>query len=137
MSEGNGVHTVHTDGVWVNEIGGRQVGGSFDHKDAAVSAGREEAIARGTEHHIHGLDGRVHEKNSHGGRVRLLHEDLAQGHVGTLGALEHGGAQFGVGEGCLVVDVGEGVGLGGAADGREALERGEVRDGVGWRCHGC
>ncbi|WP_431836561.1 DUF2188 domain-containing protein [Cellulomonas sp. Y8] len=72
MSEGNGVHTVHRDGVWVNEVGGQQVGGSFDHKDAAVSAGREEAIARGTEHHIHGLDGQVHEKNSYGNDPRSI-----------------------------------------------------------------
>ncbi len=66
VSEGNGVHTVHRDGAWFSEVGGQQVGGSFDHKDAAASAGREEAIARRTEHHIHGLDGQVHEKNSYG-----------------------------------------------------------------------
>lgn len=70
VSEGNGVHTVHRDGEWFNEVGGQQVGGSFDHKDAAVSAGREEAIARGAEHHIHGLDGQVHEKNSYGNAPR-------------------------------------------------------------------
>lgn len=72
MSEGNGVHTVHRNGVWLNEVGGRQVGGSFDHKDTAVSAGRDEAVARGTEHHVHGLDGRVHEKNSYGNDPRNI-----------------------------------------------------------------
>jgi hypothetical protein len=72
VSEGNGVHTVHRDGAWFNEVGGQQVGESLDHKDAAVSAGREEAIARGTEDHIHGLDGQVHEKNSYGGDPRNI-----------------------------------------------------------------
>ena len=72
VSEGNGVHTVHRDGAWFNEVGGQQVGGSYDTKDAAVSAGRDEAVARGTEHHIHGLDGRVHGKNSYGGDPRSI-----------------------------------------------------------------
>lgn len=66
MSEGNGVHTVHRDGAWINEVGGQQVGPRHDTKEAAVQAGRDEAVARGTEHHVHGLDGRVHEKNSYG-----------------------------------------------------------------------
>jgi len=66
MSQGNGVHTVHSDGAWINEVAGRQVGDRHETKDAAVAAGREEAIARGAEHHIHGLDGQVHEKNSYG-----------------------------------------------------------------------
>lgn len=70
MSEGNGVHTVHRDGAWVNEVAGQQVGGAYDTKDAAVAAGRDEAVALGTEHHIHGLDGRVHEKNSYGNDPR-------------------------------------------------------------------
>lgn len=72
MSEGNGVHTVHRDGAWVNEVGGRQVGDRYDHKDAAVSAGRGEALTRHVEHHIHGLDGRVHEKNSYGHDPRSI-----------------------------------------------------------------
>lgn len=72
MSEGNGVHTVHRDGVWFNEVGGQTVGDSYEHKDAAVAAGRDEAIARGTEHHIHGLDGQVHEKNSYGHDPRSI-----------------------------------------------------------------
>lgn len=37
-----------------------------------VAAGRDEAIARGTEHHIHGLDGQVHEKNSYGNDPRNI-----------------------------------------------------------------
>jgi len=66
VSEGNGVHTVHRDAAWINEVGGQQVGPRHDTKEAAVQAGRDEAVARGTEHHVHGLDGRVHEKNSYG-----------------------------------------------------------------------
>ncbi len=72
MSEGNGVHTVHRDGKWLNEAGGQQLGGTYDQKDPAVAAGREEAIARATEHHIHGLDGQVHEKNSYGNDPRSV-----------------------------------------------------------------
>jgi len=72
VSEGNGVHTVHREQKWVNEVGGRQVGDSHDQKAPAVEAGRQEAIARGTEHHIHGLDGRVHEKNSYGDDPRNI-----------------------------------------------------------------
>jgi hypothetical protein len=66
------VHTVHRDGVWLNEVGGAQVGDRYDHKDAAVSAGRELAIERKLEHHIHGLDGQIHEKNSYGNDPRNI-----------------------------------------------------------------
>jgi hypothetical protein len=66
VSTGNGVHTVHSDGQWRNKVDGQQVGGAHTTKDDAVSAGRELAAARGLEHHIHGLDGRVREKNSYG-----------------------------------------------------------------------
>jgi len=66
VSDGNGVHTVHKDGQWLNEIGGQQVGETYATKEPAEAAGRELAIERGVEHHIHGLDGRVHAKNSYG-----------------------------------------------------------------------
>lgn len=72
MSDGNGVHTVHRDGAWLNEIGGSQVGQTHTTKDPAVAEGRELAIARGLEHHIHGLDGQVHEKNSYGNDPRNI-----------------------------------------------------------------
>lgn len=72
MGDGNGVHTVHRDGAWRNEVGGQQVGGTSDHKDAAVAAGREEAIARGVEHHVHNLDGTIAEKNSYGHDPRSI-----------------------------------------------------------------
>ncbi|GEL48475.1 hypothetical protein CHO01_35910 [Cellulomonas hominis] len=72
MSNGNGVHTVHKDDSWLNEVDGSQVGGTFAVKDDAVSAGRDLAIERKLEHHIHGLDGRVHEKNSYGGDPRSI-----------------------------------------------------------------
>ena len=62
------VHTVHRDGTWLNEVEGSRtpLDGTFDRKDDAVAAGRKDADARGVEHTIHGLDGRIHEKNSHG-----------------------------------------------------------------------
>jgi hypothetical protein len=72
MSQGNGVHTVHRDGGWRNEIGGVQEGESYETKDPAVAAGRELAVTRQLEHHIHGLDGRVHEKNSYGHDPRSI-----------------------------------------------------------------
>lgn len=62
------VHTVHRDGKWLNEVEGSQapLDGTFDRKDEAVAAGRKDADARGVEHVIHGLDGQIHEENSHG-----------------------------------------------------------------------
>lgn len=60
------VHTVHKDGVWVNEVEGE---GTMSHhriKDEAVAAGREAAIARRTEHVIHNLDGTIAGRNSYG-----------------------------------------------------------------------
>ncbi|MDC7120870.1 DUF2188 domain-containing protein [Cellulomonas fimi] len=69
---GNGVHTVPRDGSWVNEVGGQVVGGTHRTKDEAVAAGRDEARRRSTEHHVHNLDGTIHEKNSYGSDPRSI-----------------------------------------------------------------
>jgi hypothetical protein len=60
------VHTVHKNGVWMNEI---EEGGELSRhatKDDAVGAGRREAQTRKTEHVIHNMDGTISERNSYG-----------------------------------------------------------------------
>ena len=68
MAEGF-VHTVHVNGRWVNALEGqdRAVLGTFDTKEEAVEAGREEASRRLTEHLIHNEDLSVAERNSYRG----------------------------------------------------------------------
>ena len=60
------VHTVHRNGIWVNEIEGEGQISSHATKDEAVAAGRQEAIARRAEHVIHRMDGEIDERNSYG-----------------------------------------------------------------------
>jgi hypothetical protein len=66
------VHTVYREGNWVNEIEGDAgaLPGAHETKDAAVAAGREEAISRQTEHVIHNQDGTIGERNSYGNDPR-------------------------------------------------------------------
>ena len=64
------VHTVHKDGLWINEVQGEPVDGGFLRKEDAVGAGRDAAIARQTEHVVHDLDGTIGEKNSYGADPR-------------------------------------------------------------------
>jgi hypothetical protein len=53
--------------TWLNEIeDGEELGGSYATKEVAVSAGREEAISRKTEHVIHNQDGTISERNTYG-----------------------------------------------------------------------
>ena len=68
MAEGF-VHTVHTNGNWINEIEGDEgaLRGVHSTKQVAVTAGRAEAVARNTEHVIHDEDGSIGERNSYGG----------------------------------------------------------------------
>ena len=66
----SGVHTVHKDGLWINEVEGEPVDGGFLRKEDAVHAGRDAAVARQAEHTIHGLDGTIAEKNSYGADPR-------------------------------------------------------------------
>jgi Uncharacterized protein conserved in bacteria (DUF2188) len=63
------VHTVYKAGSWLNEIeggSGSELPEGHFLKDAAVEAGREEAINRKTEHIIHNQDGTISERNSYG-----------------------------------------------------------------------
>lgn len=60
------VHTVHRDGVWINEVEGGGELSRHDTKEEAVDAGREAARASSTEHVIHRLDGTIAERNSYG-----------------------------------------------------------------------
>ena len=66
MAEGF-VHTVYVNGRWVNSLEGqdRAVLGTFQTKEEAVEAGREEASRRLTEHLIHNEDLSVAERNSY------------------------------------------------------------------------
>ncbi len=66
MAEGF-VHTLHVNGRWVNSLEGqdRLLLGTFDTKEEAVEAGREEAIRRMTEHLIHNEDLTIAERASY------------------------------------------------------------------------
>lgn len=44
------VHTVHRDGVWINEVDGEPVDGGFLRREDAEEAGRAAADARGSRH---------------------------------------------------------------------------------------
>ena len=55
------------DGGWdVKRGGSSRASGHFDHKKEAVDAGREISRNQGTEFLIHGLNGRIQHKDSHG-----------------------------------------------------------------------
>lgn len=61
------IHTVHSNGAWRNEVEeSGSLPGTYSTKEAAVSAGRQEAMSRETEHVIHNLDGTISERNSYG-----------------------------------------------------------------------
>ena len=67
MAEGF-VHTVRREEGWANTIEGEDqpLPGTFETKQAAVIAGRDEAMRRKTEHVIHDQDGTIGERNSYG-----------------------------------------------------------------------
>lgn len=70
MSAGD-VETFHVDGEWWNRVEGhpdRQ--GPYAKRDEAVSEGRDMARNLQVEHIIHGVDGRIHERNSYGNDQR-------------------------------------------------------------------
>ena len=66
MAEGF-VHTVRREEGWANTIEGQDgaLTGAFETKEAAVVAGRDEAIRRKTEHVIHNEDCTIAERNSY------------------------------------------------------------------------
>ena len=64
----NSHHVVHnSDGGWdVKKGGASRASGHFDRKQEAVDAGRNISRNQGTEFFIHGQDGRIQRKDSHG-----------------------------------------------------------------------
>ncbi|MFE4542299.1 DUF2188 domain-containing protein [Arthrobacter sp. NPDC056727] len=66
------IETYYEDGEWKNrrEGAGRAFGAGYSTKDEAVAAGRDAAKADKVEHVIKNQDGRIAEKNSHGGDPR-------------------------------------------------------------------
>jgi Uncharacterized protein conserved in bacteria (DUF2188) len=60
------VHTVPAGSKWKNEIEGDGDLSTYDTKEEAVQAGREEARRRQTEHVIHDADGSIAERSSYG-----------------------------------------------------------------------
>ena len=67
MAEGS-VHTVRRMEGWANTIEGEDgaLPGTFETKEAAVAAGRDEASRRKTEHVIHDQDCTIAERNFYG-----------------------------------------------------------------------
>lgn len=63
------VHVVHNpDGGWdVKSGGAKRAYKHFDLKADAVDAGREVSRNKKAEFYIHGMDGKIQEKDSHGG----------------------------------------------------------------------
>ena len=61
-------HVVHNPaGGWdVKRGGASRSSGHFDNKQDAVDAGRKISQNQGTEFYIHGIDGKIHSKDSHG-----------------------------------------------------------------------
>jgi Uncharacterized protein conserved in bacteria (DUF2188) len=65
------IHTVHRDGVWINEVeGGGAIRGKHRTKQEAVKAARERAKREKTEHVVHNLDGKIGSRNSYGSDPR-------------------------------------------------------------------
>jgi hypothetical protein len=60
------IHTVPAGAIWKNEVEGAGELSTYNSKEEAVEAGREEARRRRTEHVIHNMDGTIAERNSYG-----------------------------------------------------------------------
>lgn len=61
------VHTVHSENGWTNRYeNSNRALGYYDTKAEAQAAGRKKAIQNNSEHIIHGLNGRIQNKNSYG-----------------------------------------------------------------------
>ena len=57
----------NADGGWdVKKGGSNRASGHFDTKQEAIDAGREISRNQGTEFFIHGKDGKIQRKDSHG-----------------------------------------------------------------------
>lgn len=69
MSKNKGSHHVvpNSDNGWkVKKGGSSKSSGNFDTKKEAVDAGRKISQNQGTEFVIHGKDGKIQQKDSHG-----------------------------------------------------------------------
>jgi hypothetical protein len=69
MPKKSGSHHVvpNADGGWdVKKGGSNRASGHFDTKQKAIDAGREISRNQGTEFFIHGKDGKIQRKDSHG-----------------------------------------------------------------------
>jgi hypothetical protein len=69
MPKKSGSHHVvpNADGGWdVKKGGSGRASGHFDTKQEAIDAGREISRNQGTEFFIHGKDGKIQRKDSHG-----------------------------------------------------------------------
>jgi hypothetical protein len=65
------IHTVHRDGVWLNEVeGGAAIRGKHRTKQEAVKAARERARRDKTEHVVHNRDGKISSRSSYGSDPR-------------------------------------------------------------------
>lgn len=61
------VHTVHSENGCTNRYeNSNRALGYYDTKAEAQAAGRKKAIQNNSEHIIHGLNGRIQNKNSYG-----------------------------------------------------------------------
>ena len=68
MNEKDSHHVVHNpDGGWdVKRSNSDRSSGHFTNKQDAIDAGREISRNQGTEFYIHGQDGKIQKKDSHG-----------------------------------------------------------------------
>lgn len=67
MSNGNGIHVVPREGNWkVKQEGAQRSSGNFDTQAEAIARARELAIKQQKELLIHGVDGKIRQKNSYG-----------------------------------------------------------------------
>ena len=61
------IHTVHNEKGWTNKYENSNKNlGHYDTKAEAQSAGKQMATNNKSEHIIHGLDGKIQNKNSYG-----------------------------------------------------------------------
>ena len=67
MSKGRNQHVVPRDGKWaVKPEGAERASSVHDTQRAAIERGREITGNQGTELFIHGRDGRIRERDTHG-----------------------------------------------------------------------
>ena len=87
MAKSNSHHVVHDpDGGWnVRRSGSSRISRHFDTKLQAVDVAREVSRNQGTELFIHGMNGRIQARDSHGNDPFPPKGYRSQGHRGRLG----------------------------------------------------